>query len=568
MRYFCTFIVLVSTSSPAVAQWVEQSLSLRAGWNSVFLWVDPANNRADALFDGTGITMISRLDPSNSSRICNEADSGCVSPSGSTWLTWRPSSHPASFANSLRVIEGGHVYLIEARNSTKIVIAGRPCTTKTQWTPGPNLVGAFVTPQAPPTFATYLEPSDAHLGAQVFQLSGSHWTPMNTAQALVDADTGYWITATKASEYSGPVEIDDATLRGIDFARGLSEHPVTLRSRGSQEPVTLKYLPPAPNTPGWAGDVPLVIREFVESEEGSQFAWNPLDTYSVDLATAPRTLRLGMDRANLAEATLAPDGTGEAYQGLLSVTDQNGFQRFIALRGQVSPDAGLWVGTVTVDQVAWVHASLMGEPELENEVPRPTASPFTFRVIMHVDDMDNVRLLSEVMLLWDEGLPPSGGYVLVTSSVDPTYLAQLKPTGLQDGQSFTRRISSANYSIPGTLTTDVDSGPFGAIAGSPLKFTLNLAADDPLNPFKHAYHPDHDCVDNASGETLADCDDVGESYDIARTLSFSFTGQQQDTWVGSYAETLTGLNKGMVEIKVGGSFELARVSTVPSLNGM
>jgi len=562
MRSLYRYVPLLLYAIPVQAQWVEQSFELRPGINSVFLWVDPTENRADALFDGSIIKGVWQRDSAvSSASACGEEDVGCVPTSDAAWLAWRPEGHPARFANTLRVIQGGHVYLIEAADSARITISGKPCSTQTKWKPGPNLAGAFVSPKAPPPFATYFEPSDAHNDSSVYQLDRSgRWQKVDPKHTFIDGNTGYWITASKATAYSGPVEVDDPTLRGIDFARTLSEHALALRTHSNTDSVTLRYLSPSATSEQWAGDVPLTIREFVENDDGAAFVWNPVDDYEVSLTRTLRTLRLGVDRAGLAEAIMTPDGAGRVYRGLLEITDHHGFRRLVSVEAQMPGDEGLWVGTVTVDKVAWVHADLMGDPDPVS--PRPTVSPFTFRVIMHVDSADQVKLLSEVMLLWDE---QADTYVLVTPGVSATYVAQLKPTGNDD---FTRRISTANYHIGadvgGALTQEM-GGTFGVVDGD-VSFVLTTPADDPHNPFKHAYHPDHDCVDNASGNPIPDCDAVGESYEITRTPLFTFKEQQADTWVGDYTESITGLNKTSVAIKVSGTFELTRVSQIASLN--
>ena len=42
--------VVLSLAGSACAQWMQQPLTLAAGWNSIFLRVDPAPDQADLLF--------------------------------------------------------------------------------------------------------------------------------------------------------------------------------------------------------------------------------------------------------------------------------------------------------------------------------------------------------------------------------------------------------------------------------------------------------------------------------------------------------------------------------------
>jgi hypothetical protein len=87
-----------------------------------------------------------------------------------------------------------------------------------------------------------------------------------------------------------------------------------------------------------------------------------------------------------------------------------------------------------------------------------------------------------------------------------------------------------------------------------------IAPDDPLNPFRHKFHPDHD--------------DPSESYEVTRNIALEFTSNVAeaslmagwgDTDIGGvYREVLTGLHK--QEIHVKGTFLLHRISQIGQLN--
>ncbi|HRW07990.1 MAG TPA: SdrD B-like domain-containing protein [Caldilineaceae bacterium] len=115
-------------------------------------------------------------------------------------------------------------------------------------------------------------------------------------------------------------------------------------------------------------------------------------------------------------------------------------------------------------------------------------SDFRFRLILRVEETGKTALL-------------------------PYYAAESK-----DG-AFTR-ISSPAFSITETLRAD------GQFAGTtPLDFDLVIDAQDPLNPFKHKYHPDHDNL-NAQFNPI-DLDSVPpylwESYDVHRQIQLELS---------------------------------------------
>ena len=82
------------------------------------------------------------------------------------------------------------------------------------------------------------------------------------------------------------------------------------------------------------------------------------------------------------------------------------------------------------------------------------------------------------------------------------------------GEQFAPRISTAAYAFDGDLPMGL-SGDFGE-GGTMLTTTITMAGDHPLNPFKHKFHPDHDCVDKEGNPQ------VGECYKITRTMEFTF----------------------------------------------
>ena len=155
-----------------------------------------------------------------------------------------------------------------------------------------------------------------------------------------------------------------------------------------------------------------------------------------------------------------------------------------------------------VDHVAWVA---------EREKPVPTSSEFSFSVIMHVaaasssngaPDSKVTTLLTAVTRLADSSNQP----ILATPAVSrsPDWVA----VGSQGAEPFAHRISTAAFGFASDLP---GTGAFGSTdPKAPLTFTIEIDEHDRLNPFRHKFHPDHDC------------DSAGECQEITRTLGFVF----------------------------------------------
>jgi len=159
---------------------------------------------------------------------------------------------------------------------------------------------------------------------------------------------------------------------------------------------------------------------------------------------------------------------------------------------------------------------------------------------------------------------------------DDALIPNYSGSAVRDGQLVGRRISSPAFP-PLTLANGVMDGE--AVAGAvfnrapgnglsipdtDLHLQISLAPDDPTNPFRHMYNPDHK--------------DAAQSYQVVRDIVFTFSDADEEgrpiTGVptlgwgsseigGIYRETITGLHKNTLKIK--GTFLLHKVSEIATL---
>jgi hypothetical protein len=157
-----------------------------------------------------------------------------------------------------------------------------------------------------------------------------------------------------------------------------------------------------------------------------------------------------------------------------------------------------------------------------------------------------------------------------------SYPTELLPWyAVEDGP----RVSSAAFSIQGPV---VRSGvvDFGDTSGL-LDFFITIDPQDPLNPYKHKYQPDHDNLDVKFNEI--DFDAVApylwESYEVRRRIQLELTelppvpdadaalAAEVDwggaTWGGLYKEVIKGIH--MNDITVKGYFVIRHALTVEEL---
>lgn len=587
---------------PVQAQWVTQTVSLRVGWNAVFLEVEPYPPQCDQQFAGLPINSVWTYD-SRFSPVEFVQDPGELSPDLPEWRFYAPPVSPHAFATNLFVLQAETAYLIHASAAATWNIVGQPQLGKTSWKAGSyNLVGFPVDPAQPPTFAAWFAGSADHAPLDIRTLGATdQWERVTTpASTTIQAGRAYWVFCYEPSEFQGPVNLGLDGGTALNYERTLVEHEIEVQRLGSiAKTITVRTQPsapaPDPGVPAVAGGVPLEYYGKVTQGDVTNYGFHPLPATLTFAATetTPKTLRLAAERAQM---TAGPPGS--VYQALLEVTDGAGYRGLVGVRSlgrapaalpgkpgeaAVTPGSwsGLWVGAVNLDGVS--------EPQQETSVVTETPAEFSFRVIMHVDAVGAVRMLNEVTQFWRAGtmapdpnnpdydtVDEAGRYILVTPTAPQSLLDEIgttvKPAALRDGRLFARRISTVAYSL-----LDVEgnaeepemtpSGEFGA-DGSTLTVTLVIEDTDPMNPFHHQYHPKHRYPDQ--GTTPFPAND----WTVNWSMRFTFaadppdgrdTAGWGDTVVGgTYEEEVTGLKSD--PIVAHGTFRLQRASTVAVLN--
>ena len=576
-------------AASAFGQWTTQTIPLRPGWNAVFLEVQPEPDDSTAVFQGMPIESVWMWNRRFSS-VQFIQDATTLVPEQPEWLHYYPPDSGKDFLTNLFIIQGGRSYLIKLGGGQPVnwAVKGRPVVRPTDWTADSfNLVGLNVDSNSPPTFKNFFAPSAAHSGQSAYRLNASGlWeTVSDPASETIQPGTAYWVYCKGGSNYSGPLRLILEQGGGIDFGRILTEQTLRIKNEtlvAKQVTLTKQTSEAAP--PGaalLAGDVLLTYWK----EDTS--AWVDFPGALV-LAVGPGEelgLRVGVKRKDM------PGTAGALYQSLLGISDGQGYRSRLAVVAKgltaggsisglraledgsstVDRRAGLWVGTATVDKV-----SFPADPsESERMIPKPTGSEFQFRLILHVDGSGQAKLLQKVILMWKEGtLKPDpsdpgkqivaepGRFVLVTRE---DLISQFRGAALRDGQTVGRRISSPAFSFSEQVPMN------GNFDGTLVSSAIALDYDDPLNPFKHKYHPHHDNLDYDFKTKLPE---GRESYSIVRNIELAFTtddpeGLRLSGWGdnqvgGVYRERIQGVHR--KELRVEGTFRLNHVSRVAVLN--
>lgn len=555
-------------ASYAWPQWVTQRIPLTPGWNAVHLDVLPEPNDADHVLEGVPAESVWAWDRNASSIQFLQDPREMLAPQPE-WLTWFPSNHPQAFLRGLHLILGGQAYLVKLPDDASPVtweIRGRAALPKYVWHADSfNLVGLPVTDSEGPTFQQFFAPSSAHRGQPVYTLlSDGRWERIaDLAATRISRGKAYWIRCSGASRYAGPLEVSAGGARAIECGENAAGGILRIRNNAAAAATcTIRLLaseaPPGGSSAPLAGPVALAYWNADFSRQ--RFAWETLPP-ALTKPLGPGleyALELHVRRTDMA----GPAVSNALYQSILEVTDGEGSRvlvpftaKGLPVRGPGDatplPRPGLWVGSALLNAVSEVNGS---------SNPVPAFAPLRFRLLVHQDSNGVARLLQQASIM-PRLIDGRTNYVIVTDG----RLAAQQAGAVTDANTVPgQRFSSAvfGFAHPQMLSYNQAAG---SLAG-----TVFIGYNDPLNPFKHLYHPDHNNLDNYTA-TLSE---GVQSYDVYRAITLRFstnfigsdaTASWGDTVVGGeYAETLTGLYH--MPLKVAGSFTLGYVTPVTQLD--
>ncbi len=570
----------------ASAEWASQTLTLRPGWNAIFLEVQPQDSSCATLFAGLPLKSVWSWNGRFTS-VQYVRDPSELLPEAEEWLTYFPANSPNAFLTTLRALLGGHAYLVElgGAETVRLDLRGRVKVEEREWLSNSfNLAGFHIDPKAPPTFSSFFAASGAHVNQPMYRLDASGvWRRIEAPAAeRIQYGAAYWIYCAGESKYAGPVGISIARNRGLNYGQYLIEKALVLRNEtSSPRLVTLTVRPSARpsrtargGSPGdglfpLAGEVKLAYRTVL--------AWQEM--------TSPLTLRikpnseLEVPFAVLRNAMSEPASEDDVFESVLEVVDGQGAYFTVPVTAQkMLTKQGLWVGEATLFEVS---EAANGE---DARTPRPAGSDFRFRLIVHVDADNNATLLQQVILMQVQAVfdPPDSNNqispdrdVLITRD---ELVSQFTGISLRDGKLAGRRISAPAFAHtrpdPGDAPAEASSQwpiALGGALGAKLNGTIRVNYKDPLNPFLHRYHPDHNNLNEDYDALRAE---GSESFTFSREIELEFSpttplGRSAPNWGhdvvgGTYRETIIGLHKNKIYVE--GSFELNHVIDVNVLN--
>jgi hypothetical protein len=590
--------LLLGSSQLAQAQWVTQSVVLKPGWNGVFLNVDASHASLDALVGADSNNPILEVwlwnPPLTQPSV---SGSQTIDDNNSGWTSWMRGKPNGSLYNLL----GDAAYLVFVRTNVSSYtwqVKGKPVVPRNAWQlNGLNFVGFSTLPNQAPDFSSFLNSSTELTNSpQIYQYVGGPLVP-NVNPVLINSalfratpvvrGKAYWINdKTTFNHYFGPFRVELTGSSGASFGDSSSTYSLRLRNLTSN-PLTISVSlaasePPPAGQPAIAGVPPLLLRGainlttltygYTNLPGGSPRSWT---LAALNQPGSTLEVVLGLNRS-----AMAGNQPGDLVAGVLQFTDSLGFTEVdVPVSATASSNAGLWVGSATVNQVGQYLKSYQldsdNHPVISsagsyvvtnvNTALGPVPTSYPLRLIIHNPGSGgNSVLLQRVYY----GVDANTNAIIATQegALNHAYL------------NIARRISSSTLPWSATNRTWAFNGNLQPSGSLTTRVTLDYA-DQASNPFLHTYHPDHDNLDH--NNNFQQLRQGQESYTIQRDITLSPSGPSADfasltagnsTISGSYYETITvlglarsGNTNDSRTLQLSGSFTLDHISTIPIL---
>lgn len=218
-----------------------QTIALKAGWNAVYLEVEPLDSNPTALFADTPIEIVAAYFRPVSTMEFIENPGQLIS-NRENWSVWYAPDRDDALLSNLFAIQAHQGYLINVEEDYTWNVKGAPTLGTTRWHPNTySLVGFQIEASEKPTMASFFANSPAQTPLKIYHMVDGRWALVTEpASTLLEPGRAYWAYSEGASDYSGPLEVtlDTGSQGGLLYTetsgarrlviRNLATHPQTL----------------------------------------------------------------------------------------------------------------------------------------------------------------------------------------------------------------------------------------------------------------------------------------------------------------------------------------------------
>ena len=520
-----TLIAAGLAALTASASHVDQTLVLKPGWNAIYLEVTPDDGN-EATTDDTlcenvfnageygAVTtvMAYRSDAYDETRQYGD-DGSEILQKPVSYLTWLRGDATGS---TLRALAGGRSYLIYVTGKSQVTnkVTGVPCAPLMTWRDTSNgdfinLVGMTLSIEDKiPASKCFGEGPYGNKGT-IYEVGGTNSVPDFKPVAFMGvpkivSGKAYGASAERSGSWGGVIGF--VSSGGITFGADDSQASVEVKNNGTSERIfrftTVASILPGENFPEQ------FQRRLPRTDLVSDAAWTNLasgSSWDVKLEPGKSVVEtFSVDRLKLSE--------NAAYGAVLVIDDLSGTQMRVRVpifveKGAESAEAvefpvGLWSGYIQMEAVSRLDDT--------NRIPVKAGGTLKMNVMMHVAQDGSVKLLQRVVA----GVETNGTQRLWRE-------LESVPAEVTNA----RRFSTVMMSIDNPVV-EKTSGTFG----DSLAFDWTVAERAADNPFRHAWHPDHDGKKADYSGAAPSGDDLANYANVVKPELWSITNRMEFSW--------------------------------------
>ena len=513
-----TYYLLMLLPVAAGAAHISETMTLAKGWNAIYLESTPTNAVCDEFFAGAPVARVASYQSDAYSATRQFADDGTeITQKPLSYYVWVPGDETAS---TMGVLVGGHVYMVYATNAWSKTFYGVPAAPRQTWRNTSadngfmNLVGVSADPGVSVTVKSYFGegPFGTASGA-AYQVAGTKTSAPSFlslgigASSKVQGGKAYALTATKDSDWSGVIGFLGSEF--VDFGSnsfasvtlknfGATNHTFRVKIIASADKENDKFFVSDDSVP-----VPLLKRK-VKDEKGDESWTNVTEDafWDVTLAAGATSVQnFSLDRARMT--------AGVTYAAVMQIEEQEKTQmrvRIPVTAGEKAADdaafpTGLWAGYVQMEAVS----------SLTNDTPTAAAGKLKMNILVHVPKTGSPKLLQRV----------AAG---VDAESKLRLFKELSSAKAVCGNP--RRLSTVMMSVDTPMVAASAHNTFG----DQLQFDWTVAQAARDNPFRHAWHPDHDGKTADYSGDVASGDDLSNYVNPVKPELWSVTNTLYLSW--------------------------------------
>ena len=515
-RYLSLLSFMSLVSLPAQAAHIMETMTLEKGWNAIYLESTPTSAVCEDFFAGAPVTRVASYQSEAYSDTRQIADDGTsIDQKPISYYVWLPNDEVAS---TMTALVGGNVYVIHATNSWSKTFFGVPAAPRQMWratadedTGFMNVVGVSIASGETVNVKAYFGEGPFGTASGVaYKIAGTKTSAPTFlslgigAKSKVQGGKAYALTATKDGDWPGVVGVQGD---GVAFGPSANYASITVRNCGTTNHTFRFSMVHSADASATGEILPPIARALPRTDAfGAQQYTNVEESVSwtVELAADEHTDQIfSIDRAQLEE--------GKEYGAILVVEDlgESKMRVRVPITVAASEQAqtvkfpvGLWSGYIQLEAVSRLDDT--------NQVPVKAGGTMKMSVMMHVDSAGGVQLLQRVAAGVD-----TNGTLRLWRELESV------PADVTNARRFsTVMMSIDNPAVPAA------SGKFG----ESLVFDWTVGENASDNPFRHAWHPDHDGL-SADYKSAAPSGDNPANYaGVVKPELWSIKNKMEFSW--------------------------------------